>query len=221
MMRYGADDAFPIADIDDILPGLIEQRSQILLLHGYASGFRSPRIRVGQRAARARRRRGASREFVALNHVLDDMRLYKSRAEQASLRRAAQIAVGAHRRAMRFARPGRMEYEVMAECCMNFVRTMPTCPICPSSAAAPMPASCITATTPSGLCDGDSAAAGCRLRARLLRIGHHAHVSGQWPIHARRSAQSTRWCSRRRPPPSTKYGREITGISRTRLLCGS
>ncbi len=43
------------------------------------------------------------------------MRLYKSRAEQASLRRAAQIAVGAHRRAMRFAAPGRMEYEVMAE----------------------------------------------------------------------------------------------------------
>jgi Xaa-Pro aminopeptidase len=52
--------------------------------------------------------------------VLDDMRLYKSRAEQASLRRAAQISVGAHRRAMRFARPGRMEYEVMAEVLHEF-----------------------------------------------------------------------------------------------------
>jgi len=39
-------------------------------------------------------------EFVALNHVLDDMRLYKSRPEQLSLRRSAQIAVGAHRRAI-------------------------------------------------------------------------------------------------------------------------
>jgi Xaa-Pro aminopeptidase len=48
------------------------------------------------------------------------MRLYKSRAEQANLRRAAQIAVGAHRRAMRFVRPGRMEYEVMAELLHEF-----------------------------------------------------------------------------------------------------
>jgi Xaa-Pro aminopeptidase len=61
-----------------------------------------------------------SHEFVALNHVLDDMRLYKSRAEQQSLKRAARIAVGAHRRAMRFARPGRMEYEVLAEVVHEF-----------------------------------------------------------------------------------------------------
>ena len=44
---------------------------------------------------------GGLQEFVAINHVLDDMRLYKSRPEQASLRRAAQIAMGAHRRAMK------------------------------------------------------------------------------------------------------------------------
>jgi Xaa-Pro aminopeptidase len=48
------------------------------------------------------------------------MRLYKSRAEQSSLRRAARIAMNAHRRAMRFARPGRMEYEVMAEILHEF-----------------------------------------------------------------------------------------------------
>jgi Xaa-Pro aminopeptidase len=70
--------------------------------------------------AQARQAVGAPHEFVALRHVLDDMRLYKSRAEQASLRRAAQISVGAHRRAMRFARPGRMEYEVMAELLHEF-----------------------------------------------------------------------------------------------------
>jgi Xaa-Pro aminopeptidase len=48
------------------------------------------------------------------------MRLYKSRSEQAQLKRAAAIAMGAHRRAMRFARPGRMEYEVMAELLHEF-----------------------------------------------------------------------------------------------------
>ena len=112
--RYGADDAFPIEDIDDILPGLIEQRSQIYYSMGQHWDFDS-HVQAWVKGVRGGHRPVGDGDFVALNHVLDDMRLYKSRAEQGTLRRAAQIAVGAHRRAMRFARPGRMEYEVMAE----------------------------------------------------------------------------------------------------------
>jgi Xaa-Pro aminopeptidase len=114
--RYAADDAFPIEDIDEILPGLLEQRSRVFYSMGSHRDF-DPHVLAWVEALHgdARSRRGHAREFVALNHVLDDMRLYKSRAEQSSLRRSAQIAVAAHRRAMRFARPGRMEYEVMAE----------------------------------------------------------------------------------------------------------
>src|SRR5580692_4575944 len=37
--RYGADDAFPIEDIDDILPGLIEQRSEVYYSIGANSDF--------------------------------------------------------------------------------------------------------------------------------------------------------------------------------------
>jgi len=116
--RYGADDAFPIADIDEILPGLIEQRSQIFYAMGRHLDF-DPHVLgwVNGLRAQTRERQG---EFVALSHVLDDMRLYKSRAEQSCLRRAARVAVGAHRRAMRFAEPGRMEYEVMAEVVHEF-----------------------------------------------------------------------------------------------------
>jgi Xaa-Pro aminopeptidase len=110
--RYGADDAFPIADIDEILPGLMEQRSRIFYSMGTHPDF-DPRILSWARGLR-------EKEFVALAHVLDDMRLYKSCAEQSNLRRAAQIGMGAHRRAMRFARPGRMEYEVMAELLHEF-----------------------------------------------------------------------------------------------------
>jgi Xaa-Pro aminopeptidase len=121
IQRYGADDAFPIADIDEILPGLIEQRSQIFYSMGTHLDF-DPHVLGWVNALRvhARRGPGGTPEFVALNHALDDMRLYKSRAEQAMLRRAAQIAVRAHRRAMRFARPGCMEYEVMAEVLHEF-----------------------------------------------------------------------------------------------------
>jgi Xaa-Pro aminopeptidase len=119
--QHGADDAFPIEDIDEILPGLMEQRSQIYYSMGTHLDF-DPRILSWVNALKAQSRQdsGGLQEFVALNHVLDDMRLYKSRAEQGSLRRAAQIAVGAHRRAIRFARPGRMEYEVMAEVLHEF-----------------------------------------------------------------------------------------------------
>ena len=119
--QYGADDAFPIEDIDEILPGLMEQRSQIFYSMGTHLDF-DPRILSWVNGLRVQSRQGAGglQEFVALNHVLDDMRLYKSRPEQVSLRRAAQIAVGAHRRAIRFARPGRMEYEVMAEVVHEF-----------------------------------------------------------------------------------------------------
>jgi Xaa-Pro aminopeptidase len=115
--RYGADDAFPIEDIDEILPGLMEQRSQVYYSMGSLPEFDSRVLSwVNGLQVQARQAVGVPHEFVALRHVLDDMRLYKSRAEQVSLRRAAQIAV----RAMRFARPGRMEYEVMAELLHEF-----------------------------------------------------------------------------------------------------
>jgi Xaa-Pro aminopeptidase len=117
--RYGADDAFPIEDIDEILPGLMEQRSQVFYSMGMHLEF-DPRVLSWVKRLQSRQRPGGLQEFVALNHVLDDMRLYKSVPEQATLRRAAQIAVGAHRRAIRFARPGRMEYEVMAEVLHEF-----------------------------------------------------------------------------------------------------
>ena len=39
--RYGADDAFPIADIDEILPGLIEARSQVYYSMGAHPEFDS------------------------------------------------------------------------------------------------------------------------------------------------------------------------------------
>jgi Xaa-Pro aminopeptidase len=118
--HYGADDAFPIADIDEILPGLMEQRSRVFYSMGHLDF--DPRMLgwVNGLRVHARQSMDAPLEFVALGHVLDDMRLYKSRLEQSKLRRAARISVGAHRRAMRHARPGRMEYEVMAEILHEF-----------------------------------------------------------------------------------------------------
>ena len=60
-------------------------------------------------------------EFVALDHVLHDMRLFKSRAELDTMRQSARIAVAAHMRAMRLARPAAPN-TMMAELLHEFRR---------------------------------------------------------------------------------------------------
>jgi Xaa-Pro aminopeptidase len=118
---FGADDAFPISDIDEILPGLMEDRSRIYYTMGVHTDF-DPRVVGWVNGLRSHSGQGSRvpQEFVALDHVLDDLRLYKSRGEQACLRRSANIGVAAHERVMRFAKPGRTEYQVMAELLHEF-----------------------------------------------------------------------------------------------------
>jgi Xaa-Pro aminopeptidase len=121
--EYGADDAFPIEDIDEILPGLLEKRSRVFYTMGLNQEFDQHVVSwVNTLRAQARTGTHPPQEFVSLDHVLHDMRLFKSRAEVVLMRRAGEIAAGAHVRAMRFCRPGRMEYEVMAELLHEFNR---------------------------------------------------------------------------------------------------
>ncbi len=121
--QYGADDAFPIADIDEILPGLLERRSRVFYTMGLNQEF-DQRVVGWVNTLRAQARSGTHppQEFVALDHVLHDMRLFKSRGEIGLMRRAGAIAAGAHVRAMQFCRPGRMEFELMAELLYEFNR---------------------------------------------------------------------------------------------------
>lgn len=120
---YGADDAFPIGDIDDILPGLMENCSRVYYTMGLHQEF-DHRVVGWVNTLKAQSRTGAPppQEFVALDHFLHDMRLFKSRTELLAMRQSARIAVAAHLRAMRFVRPGRKEYEVMAEMLHEFQR---------------------------------------------------------------------------------------------------
>jgi Xaa-Pro aminopeptidase len=120
---HGANDAFPITDIDEILPGLLENRSRVYYTMGVHHDF-DQRVVGWVNTLRAQARQGVqtAHEFVALDHLLHDMRLYKSRPESDTLRRAAQIAARAHVRAMRSCRPGLMEYQVEAEILHEFRR---------------------------------------------------------------------------------------------------
>jgi len=114
--RFGADDAFPIDDIDDILPGIMESCNRVYYTMGMYADF-DARIADWVNSLRSGLSRGVHtpQEFIALDHLLHDMRLFKGREEISAMRRAAKISVEAHKRAMRLARPGLYEYEVEAE----------------------------------------------------------------------------------------------------------
>jgi len=120
---FGADDAFPVGDIDEILPGLLERCDRVFYTMGTHPEFDKRVIGwVNRLRSEGSRGKHTPHEFVALDHPLHEMRLFKSRAELASMRRSAAIACAAHRRALATARPGSMEYEVMAEILHEFHR---------------------------------------------------------------------------------------------------
>ncbi len=121
--HYAADDAFPIDDIDDILPGIMESCSRVYHTMGLYSEF-DVHVTDWLNSLRSRGSRGVHtpQEFVALDHLLHDMRLYKSRSEISAMRKSAKVAVKAHTRAMQAVRAGMYEYEIEAEFIHEFRR---------------------------------------------------------------------------------------------------
>ena len=114
--QYGADDAFPVSDLDEILPGLLENRERIYYTMGNNVAFDQRVLGwVNQVRKRARTGVNAPDEFISLNHFVHEMRLYKSRTEIAAMRKAARISAQAHKQAMQICRPGMMEYQIEAE----------------------------------------------------------------------------------------------------------
>jgi len=120
---YGADDSFPIGDIDDILPGMIEGRERVYYTVGVDPDF-DQRVFSWVNRIRKSGRSGsrAPEEYVSLEHLVHDMRLFKSKSEIKAMRRAMEISMDAHRRAMEVCRPGMYEYEIEAEFLHHFRR---------------------------------------------------------------------------------------------------
>jgi len=119
---YGADDAFPISDLEDILPNLLDGRAQLhytmgrnpLFDHQFTAWVERARVDARKLAA------PSPGELVPLDPLLHEMRLFKSSAEIKLLQRAADCAVHAHERALRRCHPGMAEYQLEAELCYQF-----------------------------------------------------------------------------------------------------
>ena len=114
--EFGVDDAFTIDKLDDILSGLMDGRERLYFTLGHNESF-DHRIMSGIKTLRAKARTGAAppSEIVDCDHLLHEMRLFKSPSEMAVMKRAAEISALAHVRAMEKCRPGMMEYQLEAE----------------------------------------------------------------------------------------------------------
>jgi Xaa-Pro aminopeptidase len=113
--EYGADEAFPIAAADDLVPRLLAGCERVYYTMGAHPEF-DQRV-VGWVTSLRAHGAGvqAPDQLVTLDHLLHDLRLYKSRDEAQAMRRAARIGMQAHRRARAVCRPGLYEYQVEAE----------------------------------------------------------------------------------------------------------
>ena len=119
--HFGADDAYPIDDLEDILPGLMEHCESVHYTIGLNPEF-DKHVMNCVNSLRRGSRRGmhVPYEFVSLDYLLHDMRLFKSRDELRLMKKAAKISVNAHINAMKVCQPGMYEYELEAEFLYEF-----------------------------------------------------------------------------------------------------
>jgi Xaa-Pro aminopeptidase len=121
--HFGADDAFSIDSLEDILPGLMEHCECVHYTIGLNPEF-DKHVMNCVNSLRRSSRGGvhAPYEFVSLDHLLHDMRLFKNRDELRLMRKAAKISVQAHINTMKICQPGMYEYELEAELLYEFNR---------------------------------------------------------------------------------------------------
>lgn len=120
--QLGASQSFPVDSIDQILPAILARCDRVYYTIGTHADFDARLLGwLGELRARGGGRHTPD-EIITLDHLLHDLRLYKSRAEIAALRKSARIAVQAHLRAMRNCRPEMYEYELEAEYQYEFRR---------------------------------------------------------------------------------------------------
>lgn len=131
--RFGANAAFPIADLDSKLPEILAGVEDVHVAFGHDEEWDARVLRVlGRMRAAERRGQRAPVRLVDARLSLHEMRLIKSDVEIAQLRRAAEITAEAHTSAMRAAKGGMVEHEIEALIDYTFRRHGGTGPGYPS-----------------------------------------------------------------------------------------
>lgn len=182
--RYRADQAYPIGDLDQVMPTLLEGRERVYFPIGRDPDL-DRRLMGWVRGAQTKARSGviAPSEFLASDRLLADQRLRKSPLERRTMHKAARISAAAHRAVMQRCQPGLWEYQLESEfvhqCAVRGGRTQAYPPIVGSGANA-----CVLHYVDNRhrLKDGDLVLidAGCELAGYASDITRTFPVNGQF-----------------------------------------
>jgi len=121
--HYEADDSFPIDDLNDILPGMLENKSKVFYPMGRDLDLDHKLLEwINHIRRQSRTGITAPGELVSLEHILHEMRLFKSAEELKLMRRAASVSAAAHVKAMQKCKAGMYEYQIEAEIINHFLQ---------------------------------------------------------------------------------------------------
>jgi Xaa-Pro aminopeptidase len=120
---FGFDAAYPIAQLDDMMPDLLGNQPALHYAMGADTAWDS-RVMRWLNAVREKSRSGvqAPTRMQDVRDAVAAMRLLKDEVELAVMQRSADIACVAHQRAMQVTRPGQYEYQIEAELLYEFRR---------------------------------------------------------------------------------------------------
>ena len=123
VVEFGFDEAYSIHQLDELMPKLLADQGKLYYSLGADAAW-DARVTGWLNQVKSQVRTGVSApdDIADVRKLLDEMRLLKSQAEQAVMRRSASIAASAHRRAMQKVHAGKMEYEIEAEFLHEFYR---------------------------------------------------------------------------------------------------
>ena len=113
---YGADEAYPINELDEKLPQYLVNANSIYYRFGRDKSFNETVLNHYQRLLRTYPKRGVGPTSIQDTcTIVHNMRLVKSEYELELMQKAVDIAVEAHNRALEIRKPGLYEYEIQAE----------------------------------------------------------------------------------------------------------
>ena len=119
--KFGFDEAYPISELDTRLPDLLANQPVLHYAINHDAAWDSHVLGwLGRVREQARNGVVAPAELRDVRATVDEMRLFKDAHEIERMQRSADIASGAHRRAMRATVAGRFEYEIEAELLHEF-----------------------------------------------------------------------------------------------------
>ena len=119
---FAVDEAYCISQLDERMPGLLENKTAIYYSMGNSQSF-DLKVLNWRKQVLEKVRTGvkAPHKLIAIERYIHEMRLIKDRDEIKTMRQAAKISAKAHIKAMQLSQPGLMEYQIEAALLSTFM----------------------------------------------------------------------------------------------------